>query len=142
MIQTATIRRIEETRVLAGCAPSGGCKSCSGTFCSRDHESVFEVGNPNRFDLEPGDEVELYLAPGKTVFAGFMVLILPLLCFALGFALVERATDSDLLGGIGGLAGLGAAFLLGLWRSRTRTTPDAPVIRAVHPRADHVLPSG
>lgn len=133
MIQQGTVREIDGDRIVVGCGRDGGCKSCSSTFCNAEDQTVFEVSNPNAFEVTPGDSVELYMDPGKTIVAGFMVLVVPLLLFAIGYVLVSRISESDALSAVAGLAGLGSGFGLSFLFSKMRKSDKLPEIRKILP---------
>lgn len=112
MKQTGTVQRLEGETVFLNCGTPASCKNCAaGAFCkTRDRE--IEALNLRGLDIAPGDEVEIYLPPGRTVFSGFVVLIFPLLTFILAYlsasALVPGSGEGT--GVIFGLAGLAIGF--------------------------------
>ena len=131
MTQRGTVREVNGDRIVVGCGRSGGCKNCSSTFCDAEDESVFEVANPDSFNVHTGDSVELYLAPGKTILAGFMVLVLPLMLFAALYLVVSRLSQSDALRAVCGLVGLAAGFCVNFLLKGSKITGSMPVIRGV-----------
>lgn len=117
MIEQGKITAINGDEIVLSCASlSEGCKNCSGnSFCSSNGK-VFSAINDKEIDLKSGDTVEIYLPPGRTVFAGFMVLIFPLLLFILFFAvgawLFNGSEGPGVLSGILGLiVGFGITYL-------------------------------
>jgi sigma-E factor negative regulatory protein RseC len=84
-----------------------------------------------------GDTVEIYLPPGKTIFAGFMVMILPLLLFALGFFLLGLGLPESGEGArvLGGLAGLILGFGISWLYARLTKTRDLPLVTEIAERA-------
>ena len=86
MIEQGKITDINGEEVILSCSSlSGGCKSCSGnSFCSTNGK-IFSALNEKNIDLNSGDTVEIFLPSGQTIFAGFMILIFPLLSFILFF---------------------------------------------------------
>lgn len=50
----------------------------------------FRALNSKQLDLKSGDMIEYYIPEGKTIFASFTVLILPLIIFLLTFILLEN----------------------------------------------------
>ena len=89
MVETGIVNSIDGNIVKMGCGPNEGCESCSSSFCSTDTR-VFEAINTQGLDIGRGDTVDVYLAPGKTVAAGFLVLIVPLILFATGYLVTGR----------------------------------------------------
>ncbi|MCK5153155.1 MAG: SoxR reducing system RseC family protein [Spirochaetales bacterium] len=114
MTEQGKITDINGEEIILSCSSlSGGCKSCSGnSFCSTNGK-VFSALNGENINLKSGDTVEIYLPPGQTIFAGFMVLIFPLLSFILFFAAGSWLFNgSEGLGILSGLAGLAAGFYI------------------------------
>ncbi|MFP4011452.1 MAG: SoxR reducing system RseC family protein, partial [Spirochaetaceae bacterium] len=84
MIERARVLSIDGDVVRLACTDDTACRSCSSSFCSIKQRQ-FNAENSRGLSLSPNDEVEVFIHPGKAVFAGFVVLILPLLLFVLGF---------------------------------------------------------
>lgn len=137
MVETAIVTKIDGDIVTMGCGPNEGCSSCSSSFCSADKRS-FEASNPDRLDLSEGDTVDVYLAPGKTVAAGFLVLIVPLLLFAAGYLLAGRMIQDATEGirAIFGLVGIALGFTMSFSYSKKRKTASMPVIVSVRQKAE------
>lgn len=129
MIEKGKILNIKDKTVTLSCADlSGGCKSCkANSFCSVTNHT-FDALNRRNIDLKSGDLVEIHLPTGRTIFSGFMVLILPLILFIIFylagshfFSLGEGI--STLLGLVGLAAGFGiTAFYNKI--SKLRNTPS------------------
>jgi sigma-E factor negative regulatory protein RseC len=116
MKERVTVKRIDGDRIICSCTTSA-CKSCSGnSFCNIKIREI-EAQKPEDTPVEIGDTVEIHLPPGKTIFAGFMVMILPLILFGLFFALAglfvpESGEGLRVLAGVLGLfAGFGSSWL-------------------------------
>lgn len=118
MTEKATVLTHNGDKVLLGCSTeSAACKSCAGSpFCNvhdRTYEAILEPG----VSVCEGEVVRVYLPPGRTIFAGFMVLIVPLLLFLLFFLSASRIFPEAgegkkaLLGILGLAAGFGISFL-------------------------------
>ena len=108
MTETGRITEINGEEIILSCSSlSEGCKSCSeNSFCSTNDKN-FSALNDKKIKLKSGDIVEIYLPPGRTEFAGFMVLIFPLLSFIIFFAFGTSI--------LGGTEGVGILFgILGL----------------------------
>jgi sigma-E factor negative regulatory protein RseC len=116
MIEKARVISIDGDHITLACPDSAACKSCAASFCSTK-ERRFSARNVHHIDLNPNDEVEVFIHPGKAILAGFMVLIFPLLMFILGFEVAGRFlgfVSEAARAGIGGAAlavGFGAVFL-------------------------------
>ena len=136
MVETGIVNSIDGNIVKMGCGPNEGCESCSSSFCSTDTR-VFEAINPKGLEIGKGDTVDVYLAPGKTVAAGFLVLIVPLILFATGYLLTGRVAPgaSEGIKALFGLAGLAAGFMTSFFYSAKRREKSMPVIVAVRRKA-------
>lgn len=117
MKEVGTVNRIEGESVYLECGDTAACKGCSaGAFCKTKGREI-EALNSRNITLIPGDKIEIYLPPGRTILSGFIVLIFPLLLFILAFVLAGTALpESDegtqaLFGLIGLAAGFGFSFL-------------------------------
>jgi sigma-E factor negative regulatory protein RseC len=93
----------------------------------------FEAVNPERIAVEAGDIVDIYLPPGKTVLAGFLVLIVPLLLFAAGYLITGSVLPeaSEGIKAVFGIIGLVVGFLLSFSYGKKRKADSMPVITAV-----------
>jgi positive regulator of sigma E activity len=113
MTEIATVLKIEGGTVTVSCAPSQSCAKCGSALCGERKDLIFPAKNKNSLELSAGDEVEIYLAPARAIAAGFVVLIVPLLLFAAGYAGAALAWPSSVEGlrVLAGLAGLGLGFL-------------------------------
>jgi sigma-E factor negative regulatory protein RseC len=112
MTEQGRITDINGEEIILSCSSlTGGCKSCSGnSFCSTNGK-VFSALNGKNIDLKSGDTVEIYLPPGQTIFAGFMVLIFPLLSFIVFYITGSWLFNgSEGLGVLSGVLGLAAGF--------------------------------
>jgi positive regulator of sigma E activity len=74
--------------------------------------------------------VEVFVHPGKAIWAGFTVLMLPLILFAGGYFLGERllGAGNEVLGVVVGLGGLALGFALSYLYHRMRRGKDMPEI--------------
>ena len=136
MRQKGTIRELHDDHIVVGCGTTGGCQSCSSAFCSGkegEDESVFQVSNPNGIDVDIGDDVEIFLDPRRTIAAGFLVLISPLILFASGFIIASRFTDLELVQALAGILGLSVGFFVAYLRKKASGERDLPEIVSVAP---------
>lgn len=130
MTETGTIISIEHDRYIVECAQNPDCHSCTHCDKGREHRRM-EARNPAGLELETGNRVEVYLAPGKTIMASFLVLIVPLMLFILfyyvGRRLLPRVSDPVLA--LLGIAGIAVGFLLNL--TFKRKPQDLPRITRI-----------
>jgi positive regulator of sigma E activity len=95
-------------------------------FATR-RERLFAVQNPQSLTVKTGDRVEYYVAPGKAIKAGFLVLMVPILAFFLFYYLARllwpaAGETAKVLAGVGGIVmGFVVNFAL---RKRTREYPE------------------
>jgi len=136
----------------AGCEREFHCGSCgSGDGSSEqtrrsDHheltifgtrrERLFAVRNPQSLTLKAGDRVEYFIAPGKAIKAGFLVLIVPILAFFLFYYLTgilwrDAGETAKVLAGVGGIV-MGFAMNFAL-RNKTREYPE--ITRVMSPKS-------
>ena len=129
MKETATIISTEGKTATLTKTDQGACESCaSSAFCSAKTQ-FFHAANPKSFALQPGDKVEVYIPSGKTVLAGFMLLIMPLMLFAVVFILskslfgIVNEGARAFLGLMGIAAGFGINYLYSKFR-KNKTLPE------------------
>lgn len=122
MIEKARVLRVDEDRVVLACDDSA-CGACpaSAAFCS-PRQREFVAGNRQGFPVETDQMVNIHIPPGRAIWAGFTVLMLPLLMFVAGYfageALLQAGqigaglagTTRDALSVLVGLLGLGLGF--------------------------------
>ncbi len=133
MMEQGKITDINGGEIILSCSSlSGGCKSCSGnSFCSTNGK-VFSALNDKEIDLKSGDTVEIYLPPGRTIFAGFMVLIFPLLSFILFFIAGSRIFNgSEGFGVLSGILGLSAGFWITYLYNKVSKQKNTPQITRI-----------
>jgi positive regulator of sigma E activity len=149
MTEQGTVKKVDGQLVwisgeqCAGCEREFHCGSCqsgdgtsgqSGEFDHHDlgifgtrKERLFAVKNSHSLNIRTGDRVEYFIAPGKAVKAGFLVLIVPILAFFLFYYLTgllwpDAGETAKVLAGVGGIVlGFGMNFAL---KSRTREYPE------------------
>ncbi len=129
MTELVKIKEIEGSRVLCTCTTSA-CKSCSGSgFCNIKIREI-EVRNPKGLEIHPGNTIEIYLPPGKTIFAGFMVMIFPLILFGLFFMITGKIFPGTGEGirVLAGVAGIAVGFLTSWGYSRITNSRNIPEI--------------
>jgi positive regulator of sigma E activity len=150
MTEVGIVRKIDGPLVWVaevdpkGCASCGSNGSCAGCderseghvalalFGTPSKERLLTVRNSEGLSLQTGDKVEYYVAAGKAIKAGFLVLVLPVLCFLLfyGLAAFTFPHSGEGLRVLAGVAGLAVAFLVNL-ALRRRSGVDYPEIQRV-----------
>ena len=130
MTELGKIKDINGEEIILSCSSlSGGCKNCSGnSFCSTNGK-IFSAINEKKIDLNSGDTVEIYLPPGRTVFAGFMVLIFPLISFIAFYGLSTAIFGrNEGIGVISGVLGLTAGFAITFYYNKVSKRKNTPRI--------------
>ncbi len=133
MYEHVVVERIDtQGTIFVGC-DAKACGNCSGSmFCNVKHKT-FPAKNPDGLELRPGDVVELYLPPGKTIFSTFMTLMVPLAMFLVGYYLAGlfNAQASELTRFVFGIGGVLAGFLIAWLFFKRRRNSYIPVISSV-----------
>jgi positive regulator of sigma E activity len=113
-----------------GCDHETNCGSCGSR-----KERLFAARNPQSLAIKTGDRVEYFIAPGKAVKAGFLVLIVPILAFFLfyylsGILWPVAGETAKVLAGVGGIA---MAFVMNFaLKNKTREYPE--ITKVLSPR--------
>jgi positive regulator of sigma E activity len=90
------------------------CRHCR----EENHNNTICVANIKGLEIKVGDRVEIYLAPSKAIFSGFLIFILPLFLFVIFYYIAQIFTGTEdetipaICGGGGILVGLGINFLI------------------------------
>ena len=130
MVEQGKITDINGEEIILSCSSlSGGCQKCkASSFCSTDGK-IFTALNTIDINLKSGDTVEIFLPPGQTIFAGFMVLIFPLLSFILFFITGSWIFNgSEGLGILSGILGLAAGFYTTFYYNKINKRKNTPQI--------------
>lgn len=133
MTEQARVLFSAKEYVTLSCTDDGSCASCAGKgFCNVQGKQYTAVNSRN-LELKPGDDVEVYLPPGKTIFSGFMVMMVPLLLFVLGYILASSFFEAgnDLLHALGGFIGLALGFLIAYGYGKQQKSRSQPEILRV-----------
>ncbi len=130
MIEVSTVISYNKQQAVLSCT-STGCTSCAGNSFCNVKAHTYTALNPQNLEIEPGDEVEVFLPPGKTIFSGFLVLIFPLILFIAGFLLtgVIIKGDGEGIQALGGFIGLTAVFGLGFLFGTLKKKQYMPTIQ-------------
>lgn len=137
MKETARVAVINGAVADVVCDEADGCKSCAGNAFCGVRTRRFEARVPERLrgSVAEGDRVEVLIPPGKTILAGFVVLMVPLLLFIGGFAagrlILPEAGEG--IQALFALAGLASGFLLAFGYNRLTGKKNLPVLTSVIP---------
>jgi positive regulator of sigma E activity len=99
-------------------------------------ERLFAARNPQSLSIKTGDRVEYFIAPGKAVKAGFLVLIVPILAFFLFYYLTgmlwpDAGETAKVLAGVGGIV-MGFVMNFAL-KNKTREYPEITKVLSAKP---------
>lgn len=119
MTEKGKVLEINGTEVTLGFCENEACKSCGGHLCNVK-EKHYTAENKKGIPLRRGDVVEVFIDPGKTVLASFMLLIVPLLLFFLFYLLGNRFMEAEIANVGLGTLGLAGGFGLNLLIARKR----------------------
>ena len=114
----------------------GSIKAICGTCQIRSRcgisEHTYTARNDEGLELHPGDIVEVFLPPGKTIIAAFNIMILPLLLFLAFFLFASRVLgiSSEGVNVLIGLLGLGLGLGGNLIYGKLRSEKSLPQITA------------
>ena len=125
MTEKARVIDIDGSKATVECYEHQGCGSCSSAFCN-PKARTYQASLPEDVEINNGDPVVVHLPPSKAIYAGFLVLIFPLILFLVGYVIAEPL-ESEALRLLVGLGGLAVGFLGVLLMSRIRP-PQLPQI--------------
>ena len=99
-------------------------------------ERLFAARNPQSLAIKAGDRVEYFIAPGKAIKAGFLVLIVPILAFFLFYYLTgmlwpHAGETPKVLVGVGGIV-MGFVMNFAL-KYKTREYPEITKVLSPKP---------
>jgi len=136
----------------AGCDHELHCGSCGSsergpeqsqhsghhelTIFGTRKERLFTAQNPQSLAVKTGDRVEYFIAPGKAIKAGFLVLIVPILAFFLFYYLTgmlwpDAGETARVLVGVGGIV-MGFVMNFAL-KNRIREYPEITRVLSARP---------
>ena len=127
MYERASVVTVNADDTVTVMCTTEACSNCqAGAFCSTKGKT-FTAHNDTGIPLHTGDTVELYLPPGKTIIAGFIALLVPILLFPVGYYLPSLVSHDiaewvRIIAGIGGIAlGFGISRTFSRLKSREYT---------------------
>lgn len=133
MYEHASVLSLQDNGVVTVMCQTAGCENCkAGSFCATKGKT-FIAQNDTEQTISVGDMVELYLPPGKTVLAGFVALLVPVLLFPVGYYL-PSALVADVGEGvriISGIGGIAVGFMISRIFSKAKAKEYIPKITRV-----------
>ena len=140
MIERARVLRVDGDQVVLACDDSA-CEACpaSQAFCS-PRVREFTANNSKGVSLSPNQLVDVFVHPGKAIWAGFTVLIMPLILFALGYFLGEQILGAgrEVAAMLIGLGALGVGFAMSYGYHQLRKGKDMPEVVGIAARTTTV----
>lgn len=133
MYEHASIVSIQDNGMITVSCQSAGCESCkAGGFCGTKGKT-FVAKNSSDETLTVGDTVEIYLPPGKTVLAGFVALLVPILLFPVGYYLpsLVKPETSEMVRVLFGIGGIAVGFLISRVFSRINAQEYTPRVTRI-----------
>ncbi|MCF7953033.1 MAG: SoxR reducing system RseC family protein, partial [Spirochaetales bacterium] len=133
MTEKARVMFMDKELVHLACIDEGSCASCSGKHFCNVTGKTFTAVNKQHLDIHTGDDVEVFLPPGKTIFSGFMVMMVPLIFFIIGFMLTRYAApqSGEGLQALGGFLGLAFGFLTAYVFGLSQKKKNQPLITTI-----------
>jgi positive regulator of sigma E activity len=137
MKETATVLKVNKSEIILEFHENESCKNCGSMFC-KDNDRTYTASNSKGFQLSPGDTVEVYLPPGKTIQASFLVLIAPLILFFLFFILTEKifGIEREIIKICFGLIGIVIGFFISYLFGKKNKYSNMPLITAKNESAE------
>ena len=138
MITHAFVKSInKDGTVIVGCDDSA-CQGCHAQmFCNNKNHTEYLARNDKKLQLEIGDEVELFLPPGKTIFSTFLVFAFPLVMFLVGYIVsgfINKSLATPLNEIQRALCGIGAmalAFLIATLLNAHNKMSLMPIVKEI-----------
>lgn len=133
MYEHASVVAIKNNNIITVSCKTDTCANCkAGSFCATKGKT-FNAHNGIDKNLSIGDTVEVYLPPGKTVTAGFIALLVPILLFPVGYYLPSlfSGTVGEGIRIISGIAGIGVGFFIGRIFSKAKSGEYTPEVTRI-----------
>ena len=112
MIEEGEVIKVEGEKVIISLPASQHCKKCGICVSATDGRRMLEISKDKK--VKVGDKVEVSIPEGIVSRISFLLFILPLLVFILGYGLLRKLTGSEVISGVG--AGIGFLLVLyGIW---------------------------
>ncbi len=133
MYEVAQVVSIQDKNHISVTCSSSACKSCSaGALCSTKGKT-FIAKDTTDGEIKTGDMVELFLPPAKTLFAGFITLMVPLILFPIGYYIGKAlfAGSGEIVHIFTGIAGIALGFVISRIFSKTKGAQYKPSITRI-----------
>ena len=132
MVEKGVVDSIKDGVATILCSESPYCASCNACERSEDGQRL-KAKNSRNLHISKGDIVEVYISAGKSVFASFMVFILPIILFFLFyiFAIYGIKTKSEPVQVFMGFGGIVFGFIINLLYGRIRKDTDLPEVTKI-----------
>ena len=130
----ARVEEIKDSLVRAKFFRDAECGSCTHcTLGKEKQETSVEARNLSALPLKIGDTVEISLSPWKSIKAGFLILIMPLLLFFVLYLFGKHllGIDSETANIFLGISGIAIGFLINILIKRFQSRPDLPEITRI-----------
>ncbi len=133
MVEKGIVESIEEGWISVQCSENPYCASCNACESGKDSVKRLKVKNPDNISIEKGDIVEVYLSPGKSILASFMVFIMPIILFFIFYFLAGSVIKgaSEKVQVLSGLLGIALGFIINMIYGKIRKDSDLPEITRV-----------
>ena len=103
------------------------CATCKAACSSREHTFVAR----NLADAKAGDSVIIEMGTGKVLASAFLVYILPLLAFILGFSYIQGTGKGEIESAVWGLILGGAMWILVSFYGKYKKEEFVPCITEI-----------
>ncbi|HID93164.1 MAG TPA: hypothetical protein EYP60_03610 [bacterium (Candidatus Stahlbacteria)] len=107
MEETGKVVGVDGELVRVEIEPKGACSHCAARAICNPAGNKMYTEAVNEKGARVGDTVRLEMNPRSTILAAFLIFILPIIAFGIGFAILKLITKTDsisVLAGIGFLA--------------------------------------
>ena len=131
----------EDGTIRMGCLTSA-CQGCKASmFCNNKDVSEFLALNPRKVEVGPGDLVELYMPPGKTILSTALVFAMPLVLFPIGYLVMRAALpeSSEIVHALGGFGAMAVSFGIAATVSSLHKRSLMPTVVRIMGKADSDL---
>ncbi|NOY07654.1 MAG: SoxR reducing system RseC family protein [Spirochaetes bacterium] len=137
MTEKGIVDSIGDDIITILCSENPYCSSCNACEQSEEGKKL-KARNPKDLSISTGDFVEIYLSPGKSILAGFMVFIMPIIMFFIFYysAIYIVGTKIEAIQILFGLSGIAVGFAANFMYGRIRKDSDLPEITRVLNKPD------
>ncbi len=131
MTEQAEVIRVDGATALLKCSDHQGCTKCGSAFCTVTARTYHAAIDPG-IKIHEHDRVEVFVPPTGAVWAGFLVLIVPLLGFLVGYLVAGRSV-SEPLRVLAGVAVMGLTFAAVYLFGKKRSQPWPRIVSVIRP---------